>query len=159
MSLLPNNKVSILHGWVTDLPLRHQGVLLAAVRGCDGQPKENSAKPLVRALRHAFMHCADAREVDQPSSFMASSFSEADLTGFLRNWDQYPMHFIQHLMHACQVIGYKHPSTDKGYIFRVAYQRIVRKLHLYPESEANMDVRLMEDRIGTYGNVFGPDGV
>lgn len=152
---LPPKKQSVLRDWVSELPLRHQGVLVAAVRGCDGAFKENSAKPIVRALRYAFMNPADEREVSMQSAFMSHDFSQYDLSGFLTNWDHFPMHFIQHLMHACQVIGYKHPELTTREMFCDAYDKIVRKLHLYSETEIDMDIRLTEDRIANYGNAIG----
>lgn len=148
---------SILQNWVVDLPLRHQGVLIAAVRGCDGTPKENSAKPIVRALRGAFLNPADEREMCLPSSFMTHSFEEYQLVTFLKDWDHYPMHFIQHLMHACQVIGYKHPIPSKRSDFGGAYFRMVMKLHLNPESCEEMDKRLCEDRIALYAAANPPE--
>lgn len=148
---------SILRPWATDLPLRHQGVLLAAIRGCDGAPKENSAKPIVRALRYAFLNAFDKREVNRPASFMATHFTDNDLVAFLKDWDHYPIHFIQHLMHACQVIGYKHPDHDARAAFHGAYRRMVHKLHLNPEFEAEMDARLTEDRIALYDAANAPE--
>jgi hypothetical protein len=148
---------SVLRDWTMDLPLRHQGVLVAAVRGCDNAPKENSAKPVVRALRFAFMNPADPREVGLPSAFMAPDLSSEDIGNFLRDWDHYPIHFVQHLMHAAEVIGYKHPRDKTRYIFDELYFRIVQKLHLNPETEEQMDARLMEDRIAAYGAANAPE--
>ncbi len=146
---------SVLRDWVMELPLRHQGVLVAAVRGCDGAPKENSAKPIVRALRYATMNPADEREVGMASAFMAPGFSEEELIGFLKDWDHYPIHFVQHLMHACQVIGYCSPIKGDALQFKKAYALMVYKLHLNPETPNEMHDRLTEDRIAKYGNVTG----
>jgi len=151
----PAPATSILQNWVMELPLRHQGCLLAAIRGCDGQPKENSAKPLVRALRGVILNPADAREVGMLSAFMTRDFSEAELKHFLKNWDQYPIHFIDHLMHAFEVVGYKHPNNMIGWQYFTAYEAMVIKLHLNMETEDQMDARLTEDRIAKYGNATG----
>ena len=153
---------SVLRNWVMELPLRHQGVLVAAVRGCDGAPKENSAKPIVRALRYAILNPADEREVGMPSAFMAPGFSNEELRGFLNDWDHYPVHFVQHLMHAVQVVGIEHPETKTANRFYLAYEAIVRKLHLNPELPDEMYDRLTEDRIARYGNATGegrPDAI
>lgn len=154
---------SILREWVSALPLRHQGVLIAAVRGCDGAPKENSAKPIVRALRYAILNPADEREIGMDSAFMKRGFSDAELRGFLRDWDHYPVHFVGHLMHACQVVGYCHPDRDRlprphnpvAELFSYAYTSMVEKLHLSPETPSQMHARLTEDRIAKYGNATG----
>lgn len=147
----------ILQAWAAELPLRHQGVLIAAVRGCDGTPKENSAKPIIRALRGAFLNPFDERAMSLSSSFMTHSFEEYQLVHFLKDWDHYPMHFIQHLLHGCQVIGYKHPNGTKRTAFFLAYNRMVRKLHLIPESCEEMDKRLCEDRIALYAAANPPE--
>jgi hypothetical protein len=148
---------SILKEWVNHLPIRHQGVLLAAIRGCDGTPKENSAKPIVRALRYTFLVPADARELIYSSAFMSDTLSDDAVTHFLKDWDHYPVHFVQHLMHACQVVGYKHPSSQTRTVFANVYYRMVRKLHLLPEMEEDMDIRLEEDRIAAYGDANPPE--
>lgn len=148
---------SVMQEWTFNLPLRHQGVLIAAVRGCDNTPKENSAKPIVRALRGAFLNPADEREMGLPSSFMTHSFEEYQLATFLKDWDHYPMHFVQHLMHACQVIGYKHPNLATRINFSGAYYRMVNKLHLRAESVELMDLRLCEDRIAKYNAANPPE--
>ena len=138
---------SILRNWAMLLPIRHQGVLIAAVRGCDNCPRENSAKPIVRALRYAFLVPADERELDYPSAFMQKTFTKVEAKGFLSYWDHYPIHFILHLMHAVQVVGYKHPDLEVRHEFISLYRAMVEKLHVVPESDFQMDQRLTEDRI------------
>ena len=54
---------SVLQDWVMEMPLRHQAILLTAVRGCDGMPKRDVTKTIVSALRGMFMVPADEREV------------------------------------------------------------------------------------------------
>ena len=146
---------SILQDWVCDLPIRHQGVLLAAVRGCDGAEKESAGKPLTRAVRGCFMVPADGREVGMAGAFMAPSFSHEELRRFTGGWDHLPIHYVQHLMHACEVLGYKHPDGSVREMFMRAYLRMVDSLHLEPETEARMDARLTADRIAQYGNATG----
>jgi hypothetical protein len=46
---------SILQDWVTTTGLRHQGVLMAAVRGCDTLPRPAAAKTIARYYRES--HC------------------------------------------------------------------------------------------------------
>lgn len=48
---------SVLQDWVTELPgLRHQGVLISAVRGCDTAARHSADKKLVRSLRCAVLN-------------------------------------------------------------------------------------------------------
>lgn len=127
---------SVLQNWVMELPLREQGTLLTCVRGCDLEPKSwvstgvaNSAgRRLTAFIRWSFMVPADPREVDsQEGSFMMSTppypFKPSEF-GHL------PEHWYAHVMHALEIIGYRHSSI----IVRVQafdmYKKMVHNLHL-----------------------------
>ena len=64
---------SVLQPWVMRLPLRCHGTLLTAVRGCDDEPKQWSARGvayspgrrLTAYIRYCFMVPADRREDSQ----------------------------------------------------------------------------------------------
>jgi hypothetical protein len=146
---------SILHTWVTQLGLRHQGVLLTAIRGCDGAAKHDPSKPIMRAIRCTVLVPFDARELTEPKGFMyfePHTFNEA-IRDFSKNLDEYPLHFVLHVMHALELIGYKMPNNDR-HTFLSGYLLLVKKFHLTPESELELDARLTEDRIasGTVAN-------
>lgn len=147
---------SILREWVTYLPIRHQGVLITALRGCDNAPKENSAKNVLRALRYMVLNPADERELDFPSAFMLRELKAEHIVAFLKDWDHYPIHFVQHLMHAVEVIAYCHetPHHEPWYGF---YHRICHKLHVNPETPMQMEERLTEDRIAKYNAANPPE--
>lgn len=150
---------SVLQDWVMRLPLRAQGTLLTGVRGCDLAPKmldciderygcstgEGSAeRQLVAFYRYCVMNPADAREVDIPGAFFQSKPPG--------NWKpsqfgHYPEHWYAHIMHCFEVVGYCHPNPAIGDIALGIYDRLVRNLHLYPESREQMMERLCEDRI------------
>jgi hypothetical protein len=132
-----------------ELPLREQGTLLTVIRGCDVVPKEpldSSARRLTAWLRFAIMVAADPREVDfEPGAFMVSlspAFKPSEF-GHL------PQHWVAHVMHALEVIGYRHPDPNFSGPAWVAYRAFVRGLHLEPESRERMIERLSEDRIAT----------
>lgn len=140
---------SILYDWVQELGLRHQGVLLAAIRGCDGVAKHDPSKVVMRAIRAVVLVPFDARELVEPKGFMyyeSDSFWEGVCT-LSKSMDEYPVHFIWHLIHACEVIAYKHPQVSVRMSFISAYYKLVTKFHVQPELEQAMDSRLTEDRI------------
>lgn len=135
----------ILQDWVRNLGLRHQGVLVSAVRGPDSAPKEDHAKRVVRSYRAAILKCfcGDPKK--------ASSFIETvDLTelrnrldSLRRSFDQYPIHWVLHMLHAAEIVGYKHPDHDGiGMVWGRFYNLMCFKMHLNPESEADLDARL-----------------
>lgn len=147
---------SILQDWVTELGLRHQGVLVTAIRGCDGMAKEDVTKPLARELRGLVLVPYDDRELDNLGGFMVRFPSEPAAHNFnalLRSLDHYPVHYLFHLIHAVEIIGYYHPNRHARAVYFQRYENFVRRLHLRPETMEQMDSRLTEDRImlGTVG--------
>lgn len=141
---------SILQEWVTKLPLRHQGVLLAAVRGFDGWPKHSEPKALVREMRALFLVPADARELVFGKGFMSPFDIEKSEPGFAalcREMDALNLHYFAHLLHAIEVIAGHHPQPDVRFVYWRRYRALVNKLHLNPESREEMTARLTEDRV------------
>lgn len=144
---------SVLQDWVMELPLRLQGTLLTAVRGCDLEAKQWSStgvayspgRRLTAYIRWCFMNPADPREVDReegaffmsnpPDPFKPSEFGHL------------PEHWYAHAMHALEVIGYMHPSPDIRIEASRLYLAMVHTLHLNPETKSQFMERLTEDRI------------
>ena len=60
----------------------------------------------------------------------------------LRNIDSVPHHYIMHLAHGAQILGYKHPDQLRQDFWGQVYCSFVEDLHLNPESEEAMDARL-----------------
>jgi hypothetical protein len=138
---------SVLQDWVMGLGLRHQGVLLTAVRGCDTAPKQDPSKDLARALRGLFLncHCGDPAR--------AKTFIEAvpgeELTrrfeAFRKNCDHYPLHYVMHVLHTIQIIGHYHPNLAMRALTQGFYQKFCKALHLNPETKEQLDARLNAD--------------
>lgn len=136
-----------------ELPLREQGTLLTAVRGCDFEAKTwdstgvaySPGRRLTAFIRWCFMVPADEREVDsQEGAFMMSSppnpFKPSEF-GHL------PEHWYAHAMHALEVIAYRHPDREINSKAFYLYEKMVRNLHLNVETMSQMIKRLSEDRI------------
>lgn len=132
------------------LGLRHQGVLLTGLRGCDGAIKEDCTKPILREMRGLILVPFDIRELNYDRGFMTGFPSQTAATAFdslLRAIDHYPTHFIFHLIHAIEVIGFNHPSILVCDSYTLRYRKLVRSLHLNPETYSQCNERLNEDRI------------
>lgn len=136
---------SILHPWVTHLGLRHQGVLLTAIRGCDSAPKDDASKRLARCIRNAILraHCGDARKSASFIEHCEGPELETRMDAFASNLDQYPWHYIAHIMHTAEILGYYHPTEADSW--RYLYEKLCKKFHVMPESREQLDERLNKD--------------
>jgi hypothetical protein len=145
---------SVLQDWVMELPLREQGTLLTAVRGCDLEPKEWTAEGVVDSpgrritafIRYCFMNPADPREVGIPGSFFQTLPPEPFKPSA---FGHLPLHWYTHIMHSLEVIAYRHPEPIVRDLVLDLYVAMVRGLHAYPESRDQMIERLSEDRIAS----------
>lgn len=138
---------SILKDWVQELGLRHQGVLLTSVRGCDTAPKHDASKLLTRCIRNEILnpHCGNAKKAATfieavPEDVLIQRFGD-----FRRNLDHYPHHYVMHIVHTIEIIGYKHPDPRIAYNWRMFYKYLCRGLHLNLETEEELDRRLNAD--------------
>lgn len=144
---------SVLQDWVMELPLREQGTLLTAVRGCDFEAKTwtsrgvsySPGRRLTAFIRYCFMNPADPREIDyEEGSFFQSQppnpFKPSEF-GHL------PQHWYSHAMHALEVIAYRSSDDFNRRSAMDLYVDMVHNLHLEPESAIKFENRLSEDRI------------
>lgn len=139
---------SVLQDWVMELPLREQGTILTAVRGCDFAPKplggDSTERGLTAYFRYCTMNPADQREVGIKGAFFNTEPPESWRASELGH---YPLHWYSHLMHGFEVVAYRTPfDEDRRQSDRI-YREMVKSLHLYPESKEQMIERLSEDRI------------
>lgn len=149
---------SVLQSWVAELPLRAQGTLLTGIRGCDLAPKNplcndpddrgcstgesTPERQLSAYLRWCCLNTPDPREIDVPGAWIQSTtpvFKPSQL-------GHYPMHWVSHIMHCYEVVGYTHPDEDVREAALRVYVRIVHGLHLRAERYDDMMERFTEDR-------------
>lgn len=161
---------SALQPWVEDLTIMQQSVLIAAVRGPDGLHKNHVAKAILRWYRRCILISAfEGRVIDDPLAPGGGSFTGpvpyqyhtrglfedaavqqskalANISdAFLKTQDELPFHFFMHVLHAAEILGYKHPTAWIRAYWRGFYLRMVNDQHLYPEGEEEMDRRLSDN--------------
>ena len=156
----------VLQDWVMRLSLMQQAVLMTATRGPDDTPKYGSVKMLVRWYRRCVLLGAFERTtLTDPytkgggsftgPSYYTSAGEDIDnwelrmdviVHGYLQQLDALPHHFQMHFLHAAEIMGYKHPVPRIRAWWSKLYCTLVNDLHLHPESEADMDARLSDDR-------------
>jgi len=65
---------------------------------------------------------------------------------YLEHVDELPHHFQLHFMHAAQIVGVHHSDPQTAKWWREFYEMIVNDAHLHPETDAEMNRRLSDDR-------------
>jgi hypothetical protein len=71
---------------------------------------------------------------------------DALVSQYLQAADELPHHWQMHFMHAVEIVGYKHPELLIRQWWRVVYDRLVHDMHLFVETEEQMDRRLGDKR-------------
>lgn len=136
----------ILQPWVAELGLRHQGVLLTAVRGCDTVERHDPVKLVSRAYRGEILqtHCANPEDAKSFIELCDTATLIARLGKVASNHDHYPHHYIMHLIHASEIVGYCGPNFRQA-PWRAFYFSMCSKLHANPETAEEMNRRLNAD--------------
>jgi len=142
---------TLLQPWVNDLTYMQQGVLVSAVRAPDGLRKEHPIKLLMRWYRRSILVMAFEKTIYlDPSELGGGSFTgpvpASDFRtireNYLRHVDEMSHHFQLHMMHAAEILGYKHTHLSTRQWWSEFYLAIVCDAHLRPETEHDMDIRL-----------------
>lgn len=155
---------AVTQTWTHELPFMQQSVLLAAIRGPDGQPKYNAVKMLLRWYRRCVLISAlDGVVLNDPFDSRGGSFTGPSISRpteytnlakamlphidtYVSHLDGLPGHFNNHFRDAVQILGYKHPDEKIAEFWRYVYHRLVNELNLVEESVHSMDRRLGDNR-------------
>lgn len=170
------NRIEEEHGncalqkWILRLPVMQQSVLMSAVRGPDGIPKYHPVKFLHRWFRRCVLKSAmDGCVLKDPYSSNGGSFTGPSIvlpaamsmmetapqweegmddlvSKYLQSVDELPHHFHLHFMHAAEIIGYKHDDDRIRTWWKLMYWRLVKDMHLTPETCEELDFRLSDNR-------------
>jgi hypothetical protein len=155
---MKNKRGSVLQPWVEELTFMQQSVLISSVRGPDNSTKYGPVKMILRWYRRCILISAMEGEVlTDPvdprggsftgPSYVKNSWSwQNNMDGLVYDYmkiqDSLPFHFQSHMMHAIEILGYKHPDDRIRAWWLSVYVRLVNALHLHPETEEEMDRRL-----------------
>lgn len=134
----------VLHEWVFHLKFQVQALLLTAIRGADGCNKHNAAKAIVRYLRGVVIKPAGNWKGKNDNDFMWGDYRvfNSFAADFWNDHDHYPHHFIMHLVHCAEVVGYKYPDSRIACFWKTFYFNACKSFHMNPETEQQMDERL-----------------
>jgi len=162
----PRTGRPVVQAWVEELTFMQQTVLLTAVRGPDGVTKYHPVKNLLRWYRRCLLISAmDGAVLTTPGEAGGGSFTGPSYTGnenlvatwedimhseviseVLRKVDELPHHFYMHLVHAIEIMGYKHSDDRIRSFWLSVYLRFCKDMHVNPETVEQMDHRLGDSR-------------
>lgn len=139
---MSNSKGFVVQGWLATCSWKEQTTVLCGLRGPDAAPSPY-IKAWVRWLRWAVVQNADNSDrfmqVEPRYSFLEIEKKWPDALNAL------PVHYLAHLMHALEIIGYRHDRVEPGIIAKEAYLELCRYLHVRPENGPEMEERLRDN--------------
>ncbi len=155
----------LIQDWASNLSIMQQTVLMEIIRGPDGLTKYHKSKFLLRWYRRCLLISAfEGRVLDNPydrggGSFTGPSYDGIGVTRWevpmiellnevIRGADEMPHHFYRHMMHGIEIMGYKHSDPRIREFWNLCYTRLAKDMHLTPETEEQLDVRLGDTREG-----------
>lgn len=140
---------AVTQEWTHKLSFMQQSVLLSALRNEDGIEKNHPAKQLIRWYRRCIVVSAfDGKTFINPREEGGGSYvgpvEDIDYAAdeFIKARDTMFLHYYAHTMQAFQIVGYKHPNKDIASFWLGIYFRMCHALHLWPEEEKELDLRL-----------------
>lgn len=145
---------SVLHDWVQELPFQMQALLTTAMRGPDENNKFNAAKGVIRYLRSVVLKPAGEWNGKNNNDFMWGEYDKFHQYAnmFWADHDEYPHHFIMHLVHCAEVVGYMHPVEEIRHIWLHFYGDATLAFHMNPETKAEMTTRLNDFGEGVHAS-------
>ncbi len=128
----------VILGWLGDLSLKQQSVIISALRGPDTHYCPN-LKKLTKWLRTITQNNADYR-----SSYMQQEeFPSID--NIEKELEYTTVHYSIHFLQALEIIGYKHPDSAISKKAGEYYENLVRGvLNLVPETKVDLENRLKD---------------
>lgn len=134
-----------IQDWLNDITWMQQGAIFASIRGCDGVPKEDASKVVIRGLRSVVL-----KPAQRTGSFLGKIPTRTKLheaaEHLISDLDHYPVHFLLHLIHAAEIIGYEHPEYVIGEFWLQFYFQLCHAMHMNYETKKQMKTRLTDDQ-------------
>lgn len=148
----------VMQDWTSTISHRQQGVMVMALRGPDGLPKESGCKNVIRSFRASVMNSGDTKKPLAIGEALLSKFDKYMTMQFLSNelsWievceqfvsdiDTYNIHFLQHFLHAAMVVAFNHPNEILRARWSYCANRIAKKLHIHLETQEEFTHRLRD---------------
>lgn len=137
---------SVVQKWLAqNCTWKMQTVLLTSFRGCDGAHKDDRGKVFTRMMRATVLKNADPTTTFFPEAMNIREAYKTQMEDFFTDMDHYPVHWFMHLLHAAEIVGYKHPDKEIAEFWENFYCRGCYELHVTRETENQLDHRLSDN--------------
>ncbi len=140
------------------------------MRGPDENNKYNAAKAIIRYLRGVVCKPAGDWDGTNNNDFMWGEYTKnveqshqhqklpdridnvfkSYADNFWQDHDEYPHHFIMHLVHCAEVVGYYHPDKTVRSHWKQFYLDAVKAFHMNPETMLELESRLNDFGVGIH---------
>ena len=148
----------VMQDWTSTISHRQQGVMVMALRGPDGLPKESGCKNVIRSFRASVMNSGDTKKplalgealLSKYDKYMTMEFLSIEFKwkevceAFVSDIDTYNIHFLQHFLHAAMVVAFNHPNETMRARWEYCANRIAKKLHIHLETKEEFTHRLRD---------------
>ncbi len=132
---------SVLQPWVEKLSWKTQSALMTAVRGSDTNYNEET-----RLLCRFFRRCI-LKDADIDGTFIKhGEMFNPNTVNIKKLFEYLPVHFVGHLMHGLQIIGYLCPYEDRRRFAYRMYYMYCQVMHCEVEKKVAMEFRLIDNR-------------
>lgn len=130
---------SVLQNWLVNLPIRMQSTLVLGLRGPDDRACPE-IKKITRWLRGLTFKPGNLENIkvfmgDRPPRIVEKGATAKEL-------EFCSQHFYSHLMHALEVVGFRHPNEATALHAYCLFQDMCTLMHLQPETYSAFEHRL-----------------
>lgn len=134
----------VLQDWMGSLTFQMQALLLTGIRGPDENNKHNVAKAIVRYLRGVVIKPAGEWDGKNNNDWCWGEYEKFKeyANQLFEDHDYFPHHFLMHLIHCAEVIGYMHPNPFINSYWIWFYRKFVYCFHMLEETKDEMEKRL-----------------
>lgn len=133
---------SVLQPWLEKIPIRMQSTLVLGLRGPDTHVAPH-VKTIGRWLRGLAFKPGNP---DNVKEFMRLEPPEriVEKGPTAKELEFCTQHYYSHLMHACEVVGYRHPDADVRNHAWLLFRDMAACMHLPIESRESFEDRLCD---------------
>lgn len=133
--------ITVTQNWMNEIPIRMQSTLILALRGPDTHNTPN-IKSIARWLRGIAFKPGNPHNVAEFMGHFPERIVEKGPTA--KELEFCSQHYYSHLLHALEVVGYRHPDAVIRSFAWDMFSDMCSLLHLPVESKSDFEYRLRQ---------------